>query len=50
MSEHLVAFLEAPKPRITQMVLLTAAAGFYLGVRGGLDCGLLAIPCSAPRS
>src|SRR2546426_9710591 len=27
--------------RITQLVLLTAAAGFYLGSRGGVDVGLL---------
>src|SRR5439155_1219423 len=38
---HLVAFLELTKPRITQLVLLTAAAGFYLGSRGGVDVGLL---------
>jgi len=38
---HLVAFLELTKPRITQLVLLTAAAGFYLGSRGGVDIGLL---------
>src|SRR2546425_11617054 len=36
-----VAFLELTKPRITQLVLLTAAAGFYLGSRGGVDVGLL---------
>ncbi|HEX9393805.1 MAG TPA: heme o synthase [Gemmatimonadales bacterium] len=29
------------KPRITQLVLLTAAAGFYLGARGGVDPWLL---------
>src|SRR5207237_391600 len=38
---HLVAFLELTKPRITQLVLLTAAAGFYLGSRGGVDVRLL---------
>src|SRR3989442_346394 len=38
---HLVAFLELTKPRITQLVLLTAATGFYLGSRGGVDVGLL---------
>src|SRR5258708_6717718 len=38
---HLVGFLELTKPRITQLVLLTAAAGFYLGSRGGVDVGLL---------
>ena len=38
----MVAFLELTKPRITQLVLLTAAAGFYLGARGTVDLGLLA--------
>src|SRR3989442_11317628 len=38
---HLVAFLELTKPRITQLVLLTAAAGFYLGSHGGVDVWLL---------
>src|SRR2546428_12771527 len=38
---HLVAFLELTKPRITQLVLLTAAAGFYLGSRGGVDVRVL---------
>src|SRR3989454_7800778 len=38
---HLVAFLELTKPRITQLVLLTAAAGFYLGSQGGVDVWLL---------
>ncbi|PYP41604.1 MAG: protoheme IX farnesyltransferase, partial [Gemmatimonadetes bacterium] len=38
---HPAAFLELTKPRITQLVLLTAAAGFYLGSRGGVDVGLL---------
>src|SRR5260370_32471660 len=38
---HLVAFLEVTKPRITQLVVLTAAAGFYLGSRDGVDVGLL---------
>jgi protoheme IX farnesyltransferase len=37
----LVAFLELTKPRITQLVLLTAAAGFYLGAGGGVDVLLL---------
>ena len=37
----MVAFLELTKPRITQLVVLTAAAGFYLASRGGLDVGLL---------
>ena len=38
----MVAFLELTKPRITQLVLLTAAAGFYLGARGTVDLQLLA--------
>src|SRR5258708_17503246 len=38
----MVAFLELTKPRITQLVLLTAAAGFYLGAKGGVDLWLLA--------
>ena len=38
----MVAFLELTKPRITQLVLLTAAAGFYLGAPGGVDLRLLA--------
>ena len=37
----MVAFLELTKPRITQLVLLTAAAGFYLGAGGGVDLWLL---------
>src|SRR2546422_208058 len=32
---HVVAVLELTKPRITQLVLLNAAAGFYLGSPGG---------------
>jgi heme O synthase-like polyprenyltransferase len=38
---YLVAFLELTKPRITQLVLLTAAAGFYLGAGGAVDLLLL---------
>src|SRR2546427_5738603 len=38
---HLVAFLELTKPRITQLVLLTAAAGFYLGAGSVVDLWLL---------
>src|SRR6184192_4396481 len=38
---HLVAFLELTKPRITQLVVLTAAAGFYLGSGAGVDVRLL---------
>jgi protoheme IX farnesyltransferase len=39
---HLGALLELTKPRITQLVLLTAAAGFYLGARAGMDVWVLA--------
>src|SRR6266571_5144886 len=35
-------FLELTKPRITQLVLLTAAAGFYLGSGAHVDVRLLA--------
>src|SRR6266849_1019990 len=38
---HLVAFLELTKPRITQLVLLTAATGFYLGSEAGVRLALL---------
>ncbi|PYO63402.1 MAG: protoheme IX farnesyltransferase [Gemmatimonadetes bacterium] len=37
----MVAFLELTKPRITQLVLLTAAAGFYLGAGSVVDLWLL---------
>lgn len=36
------AFVELTKPRITQLVVLTAAAGFVLAARQGLDSVLLA--------
>jgi heme o synthase len=36
------SLLELTKPRITQLVVLTAAAGFYLGARGHVDLWLLA--------
>jgi protoheme IX farnesyltransferase len=36
------SLLELTKPRITQLVLLTAAAGFYLGARDRVDLLLLA--------
>src|SRR5207237_4048530 len=39
--EALVAFLELTKPRITQLVMLTAAAGFYLGAAGRVDVRVL---------
>jgi len=35
-------YLELTKPRITQLVVITAAAGFYLGSRDGVRLGLLA--------
>jgi heme o synthase len=38
---YLVALLELTKPRITQLVLLTAAAGFYLGSADGVRLALL---------
>lgn len=38
---RLAAFLELTKPRITQLVLLTAAAGFYLGSRATVDLWVL---------
>ncbi|MBI4169172.1 MAG: UbiA family prenyltransferase, partial [Acidobacteria bacterium] len=34
-------FLELTKPRVTSLVLVTTAVGFYLGSRGSLDAGLL---------
>ena len=37
----MVAFLELTKPRITQLVVLTTAAGFYLGTRDGVNLALL---------
>jgi protoheme IX farnesyltransferase len=35
--ERLSAYLELTKPRITFLIVLTAAAGFCLGAKGGLD-------------
>jgi protoheme IX farnesyltransferase len=35
--ERLAAFLELTKPRITFLIVLTAAAGFCLASRGGVD-------------
>ncbi len=40
--ERLQAFWELTKPGITRLVLVTTAAGFYLGSRGGVDLLLLA--------
>ncbi len=39
--ERLRAYWELTKPGITRLVLVTTAAGFYLGSRGGLDLTLL---------
>jgi protoheme IX farnesyltransferase len=38
----LMAYVELTKPRITFLIVLTAAAGFCLGARGGLDYLLFA--------
>lgn len=35
--EKLAAFFELTKPRIAFMLVLTSAAGFYLGTKGGFD-------------
>src|SRR3990172_2630087 len=35
-------YWELTKPGITRLVVLTAAAGFLLGARGGVDLALLA--------
>jgi protoheme IX farnesyltransferase len=35
--ERLAAYLELTKPRITFLIVLTAAAGFCLGARGAID-------------
>ncbi len=35
--EKAAAFLELTKPRIAFMLVLTSAAGFYLGAKGGFD-------------
>ena len=40
--ERVAAFVELTKPRIAFMLLLTAAAGFYLGNRGTFDLVLFA--------
>lgn len=40
--ERIAAFVELTKPRIAFMLLLTAAAGFYLGNRGAFDLVLFA--------
>lgn len=38
--EKAAAYLELTKPRIAFMLVLTSAAGFYLGAKGGFDFGL----------
>lgn len=35
--ERMSAYLELTKPRITFLIVLTSAAGFFLGTRGALD-------------
>jgi protoheme IX farnesyltransferase len=35
--ERLLAYLELTKPRITFLIVLTSAAGFCLGAKGGVD-------------
>ena len=40
--ERIAAFSELTKPRIAVMLVLTAAAGFYLGTKGSLDVVLFA--------
>jgi len=36
------AFVELTKPRIAFMLVLTSAAGFYLGTKGAFDFALFA--------
>ena len=40
-SNRLRAYVELTKPGITRLVLVTTAAGFYLGTRGAIDFQLL---------
>lgn len=40
--ERLASFAELTKPRIAVMLVLTAAAGFYLGTKGSFDIALFA--------
>ena len=37
MRERIAAFVELTKPRIAFMLVLTSAAGFYLGTKGLFD-------------
>ncbi|HKR58680.1 MAG TPA: heme o synthase [Pyrinomonadaceae bacterium] len=39
--ERVAAFIELTKPRITFLIVLTSAAGFYLGSRGSVNYALL---------
>lgn len=39
--ERIAAFIELTKPRITFLIVLTSAAGFYLGSGGAVNYGLL---------
>lgn len=40
--ERIAAYVELTKPRIAFMLVLTSAAGFYLGTKGTLDIALFA--------
>lgn len=40
--ERISAFIELTKPRIAFMLVLTSAAGFYLGTKGSFDLALFA--------
>ena len=40
MRERIAAFVELTKPRIAFMLVLTSAAGFYLGSKGSFDAAL----------
>ncbi|MEP6706533.1 MAG: heme o synthase [Pyrinomonadaceae bacterium] len=42
-AKRVSAYLELTKPRITFLIVLTAAAGFSLGSHGGVDYRLLAV-------
>lgn len=42
MRERIAAFVELTKPRIAFMLVLTSAAGFYIGTKGGFDLPLFA--------
>ena len=42
MREKLAAYVELTKPRIAFMLVLTTAAGFYLGTKGPFDLVLFA--------